>query len=49
MVRTQIYLDQALKKEPSRESHHRRVTVSDLVRQTIEEFLKKIHPNSRKV
>ncbi|MBM4329690.1 MAG: ribbon-helix-helix protein, CopG family [Deltaproteobacteria bacterium] len=41
MVRTQIYLDQALKRALSRESHHRRVTVSELIRQAIEQFLKK--------
>jgi hypothetical protein len=44
MVRTQIYLDQTLKKELNRISQDRRVTVSELIRQAIEQFLKKGSP-----
>jgi hypothetical protein len=44
MVRTQIYLDQTLKKELNRISQDRRVTVSELIRQAIAQFLKKGSP-----
>ena len=44
MVRTQIYLDQTLKKELNRLSQNRRVTVSELIRQAVEQFLKKGSP-----
>jgi hypothetical protein len=44
MVRTQIYLDQTLKKELNRISQDRRVTVSELIRQAIEQFLRKSSP-----
>jgi hypothetical protein len=39
MVRTQIYLDERQKAELDRLSAERRVTVSDLIRQAIEQFL----------
>ncbi|MFP3869854.1 MAG: CopG family transcriptional regulator [Syntrophobacteria bacterium] len=39
MVRTQIYLDERQKKELDRLSAERRVTMSDLIRQAIEQFL----------
>jgi hypothetical protein len=41
MVRTQIYLDQTLKKELNRISQDRRVTVSELIRQAVEQFIEK--------
>ena len=41
MVRMQIYLDKALKMELSRLSHRRGVTVSELIRQAIEQILEK--------
>ncbi len=44
MVRTQIYLDQTLKKELNRLSQNRRVTVSELIRQAVEHFLRKGSP-----
>ena len=44
MVRTQIYLDQTLKKELNRISQNCRVTVSELIRQAIEQFLRKGSP-----
>lgn len=39
MVRTQIYLDQGQKAELDRLSAERRVSVSGLIRQAIEQFL----------
>jgi hypothetical protein len=39
MVRTQIYLDERQKSELDRLSAERRVTVSELIRQAIEQFL----------
>ena len=44
MVRTQIYLNQTIKKELNRISQNRRVTVSELIRQAIEQFLQKGSP-----
>ena len=39
MVRTQIYLDPVHRRKLSQISHKRRVTVSELIRQAIEQFL----------
>jgi len=44
VVRTQIYLDQTLKKELNRLSQNRRVTVSELIRQAVEQFIRKGSP-----
>ena len=44
MVRTQIYLNQTIKKELNRISQNRRVTVSELIRQAIEQFLQEGSP-----
>ncbi len=41
MQRTQIYLDPAQKKDLSQISRRRRATVSELIRQAIEQFLQK--------
>ena len=41
MVRTQIYLDPGHKRELSQISHRRRVTVSELIRQAVGQFLEK--------
>ena len=41
MVRTQIYLDPVHKRELSQISHRRRVTVSELIRQAVDQFLEK--------
>lgn len=41
MVRTQIYLDENLKSGLHRLSAKRRVTVSELIRQAVEQLLKK--------
>jgi len=41
MLRVQIYLDPAQKRDLSQISRRRRVTVSELIRQAIEEFLQK--------
>lgn len=41
MVRTQIYLDPMHEKELSQISHRRRVSVSELIRQAVDQFLGK--------
>ena len=41
MLRTQIYLDPGQKRDLSQISRRRRATVSELIRQAIEEFLQK--------
>ncbi len=41
MVRTQIYLDSGHKRELNQISQRRRVTVSELIRQAVEQFLGK--------
>jgi hypothetical protein len=45
MVRTQIYLDEKQKAELDRLSVERRVTVSDLIRQAVDQFLGKGRAN----
>jgi len=41
VVRTQIYLDETLKAELHRLSEKRRVTLSELIRQAVEQFLER--------
>lgn len=45
MVRTQIYLDNGQKTELDRLSAERGATVSDLIRQAVDQFLDRIAPD----
>jgi len=45
MVRTQIYLDNGQKTALDRLSAEREATVSDLIRQAVDQFLEKVAPD----